>query len=68
MGDLIKQGKIRGWGLCNDNAFGLTACCEIAKRLGVPPIVAMQNDYSLIDRRMEENGVSGMLLTTYKKD
>ena len=58
MGDLIKQGKIRGWGLCNDNAFGLTACCEIAKRLGVPPIVSMQNDYSLIDRRAEENGVS----------
>jgi len=53
MGDLIKQGKIRGWGLCNDNAFGLTSCCEVAKRLGVPGIVAMQNDYSLIDRRAE---------------
>jgi hypothetical protein len=51
MGDLIAQGKIRGWGLCNDNAFGLTACCEIAKRLGVPPPVSMQNDFSLIDRR-----------------
>ena len=58
MGDLVKQGKIRGWGLCNDNAFGLTACCEIAKRLGVAPIVSMQNDFSLIDRRAEENGVS----------
>ena len=58
MGDLIKQGKIRGWGLCNDNAFGLTACCEISKRLGVPSPVSMQNDYSLIDRRAEENGVS----------
>lgn len=58
MGDLIKQGKLRGWGLCNDNAFGLTACCEISKRLGVPPPVSMQNDFSLIDRRAEENGVS----------
>jgi len=58
MGDLIKQGKIRGWGLCNDNAFGLTACCETAKRLNVPPPVSMQNDFSLIDRRAEENGVS----------
>lgn len=58
MGDLIKQGKIRGWGLCNDNAFGLTACCEIAKRMGVPPPISMQNDFSLIDRRAEENGVS----------
>jgi aryl-alcohol dehydrogenase-like predicted oxidoreductase len=58
MGDLISQGKIRGWGLCNDNTFGLTACCEIAKQLGVPPPVAMQNDFSLIDRRQEENGVA----------
>ena len=58
MGDLIQQGKIRGWGLCNDNAFGITACCEIAKRLGVPPPVSMQNDFSLIDRRAEENGVA----------
>jgi aryl-alcohol dehydrogenase-like predicted oxidoreductase len=58
MGDLIKQGKIRGWGMCNDNAFGLTASCYVAKQLGVPPPVAMQNDFSLIDRRAEENGVS----------
>ena len=58
MGALVKSGKIRGWGLCNDNAFGLTACCEIAKRLGVAPIVSMQNDFSLIDRRAEESGVA----------
>jgi len=58
MGDLIKQGKIRGWGLCNDNAFGLTSCSLIAKSLGIPPPVSMQNDFSLIDRRMEENGVA----------
>ena len=58
MGELIQQGKIRGWGMCNDNAYGLTASCAAAKTLGVPPPVCMQNDYSLIDRRAEENGVS----------
>lgn len=57
MGKLHKQGKIRGWGLCNDNAFGLTACCETAKRLGVPPPVSFQGDYSILDRKSEENGV-----------
>eukprot|EP00929_Paragymnodinium_shiwhaense_P031972 TRINITY_DN1779_c0_g4_i1.p1 TRINITY_DN1779_c0_g4~~TRINITY_DN1779_c0_g4_i1.p1 ORF type:complete len:552 (+),score=117.17 TRINITY_DN1779_c0_g4_i1:80-1735(+) len=57
MGKLQKEGKIRGWGMCNDNAFGLTSCCEVAKRLGVPPPVAFQGDYSLIDRKSEENGV-----------
>ncbi|CAE7585317.1 tas [Symbiodinium natans] len=57
MGSLIKEGKIRGWGLCNDNAFGLTACCETAKRLNVPPPISFQGDYSIIDRKSEENGV-----------
>ena len=23
MGSLVKQGKIRGWGMCNDNTYGL---------------------------------------------
>ena len=67
MGELIKSGKIRGWGMCNDNAFGLTACCEVAKRLGVPPPVSMQNDFSMNDRRAEENGVAEVLLSTYRQ-
>lgn len=58
MGELIKAGKIRGWGMCNDNAYGLAASCAAAKMIGVPPPVSMQNDFSLIDRRSEENGVS----------
>merc|ERR1712032_1089201 len=57
MGQLVREGKIRAWGLCNHNAFGLTACCEVAKRLGVVPPVSFQGDYSLIDRKSEENGV-----------
>ncbi len=58
MGGLIKAGKIRGWGMCNDNCYGLTASCYAARELGVPPPVTLQNDYSLINRRIEENGVS----------
>jgi aryl-alcohol dehydrogenase-like predicted oxidoreductase len=58
MGALIKSGKIRGWGMCNDNAYGLAASCAAAKFSNVPPPVVMQNDFSLIDRRAEENGVS----------
>jgi aryl-alcohol dehydrogenase-like predicted oxidoreductase len=44
-GGLIEAGKIRGWGLCNDNAYGLAGCCAAAKALGVPPPVSMQNDF-----------------------
>ena len=42
MGELVKAGKIRGWGMCNDNAYGLTASCYAAKALGVAPPVVMQ--------------------------
>jgi diketogulonate reductase-like aldo/keto reductase len=37
MEDLVQEGKIRGWGLCNDNAYGLTACTRTAKSLGTTP-------------------------------
>ena len=34
MGKLVKAGKIRGWGMCNDNCYGLTASCYEARALG----------------------------------
>ena len=43
MGELIAEGKIRGWGICNDNAFGLEASCGAARALGVPPPINMMN-------------------------
>jgi aryl-alcohol dehydrogenase-like predicted oxidoreductase len=58
MGKLHKEGLIRGWGMCNDNCFGLTASHYISKSLNLEPPVVLQNDYSLINRRIEENGVS----------
>ena len=58
MSDLVKAGKIRGWGMCNDNAFGLTASCYAARGLGGTPPVVMQNDFSIINRRIEENGLT----------
>ena len=42
MGGLIKAGKIRGWGMCNDNCYGLTASCYAARELGVAPPVCLQ--------------------------
>jgi aryl-alcohol dehydrogenase-like predicted oxidoreductase len=58
MEGLIQEGKIRGWGLCNDNAYGLTACTRTAQALGVTPPCSIQGDFSLIDRKSEENGVA----------
>ena len=50
MGELIKAGKIRYWGLSNETAYGVTMMCETAKRLGVPLPITIQNDYSLCER------------------
>ncbi|KAL3915172.1 MAG: hypothetical protein SGILL_005770, partial [Bacillariaceae sp.] len=58
MEDLVQAGKIRGWGLCNDNAYGLTASSRTAKALGTTPPCTMQGDFSIIDRKSEENGVA----------
>uniref|UniRef100_A0A7S2B4D6 NADP-dependent oxidoreductase domain-containing protein n=1 Tax=Octactis speculum TaxID=3111310 RepID=A0A7S2B4D6_9STRA len=58
MNTLITQGKIRGYGACNDNAVGLMGMAGAARRLGVPGPCTMQNDYSLVNRRVEENGLS----------
>jgi len=58
MGKLQQQGKIRGWGMCNDNAYGLAASVYTARALGVPPPCVLQNDYSILNRRIDENGVS----------
>eukprot|EP00968_Pinguiococcus_pyrenoidosus_P019195 scaffold2042_cov295-Pinguiococcus_pyrenoidosus.AAC.3 len=58
MGELVQAGKIRGYGSCNDNAFGLTMMYETARRLNVPPPCCLQGDFSLVDRKIEENGVT----------
>lgn len=58
MGELIDEGKIRGYGSCNDNAVGCMGLCAAADARGVARPLAFQNDYSLLNRRCEENGLS----------
>lgn len=53
MGELIKEGKIRHWGLSNESSYGVMMFCFTADRLGVPRPVSIQNDFSLTDRRFE---------------
>jgi len=53
MAELIKEGKIRAWGVSNETTFGICQFCELAARLELPPPVSIQNDFSLGDRRFE---------------
>ncbi len=48
--DLIEAGKIRYLGLSNETPWGIAEFSRIAKQLGLPKVVSIQNAYSLINR------------------
>lgn len=51
LGDLIREGKVRRWGLCEVSAE------TIRKAHAVQPLTAIQSEYHLMHRAVEENGV-----------
>lgn len=54
MNDLIKAGKIRYFGLSDDSPWAIMTYVRLAEKLGLPRIVSIQNEYSLI-KRADEN-------------
>ena len=51
IGDLIREGKVQRWGLCEVSP-------EIIRRAhAVTPVTAIQSEYHLMHRAVEENGV-----------
>lgn len=53
MHTLIKDGKIRGYGLSNESAWGTTMFCRVAEQLGAPKPASIQNPYCLTNRLFE---------------
>ena len=51
VGELIKEGKILHWGMCEVNAE------TIRRAHGVCPVTAIQSEYHFMHRAVEENGV-----------
>ena len=49
MGQLIKEGKIRGWGQSSSSAE------QIRKAHAVTPITAIQSEYSMMERKWEKD-------------
>ena len=60
MGELVKSGKIRAWGLSNETPLGVSAFVAAAIREGAPPPVSVQNSYSLLQRSDEVGLVEAM--------
>jgi aryl-alcohol dehydrogenase-like predicted oxidoreductase len=51
--ELIKEGKIRHYGVSNETTFGVCEWARAAAALGAPPPVSIQNSFSLLHRSFE---------------
>jgi aryl-alcohol dehydrogenase-like predicted oxidoreductase len=52
---LVGAGKIRHYGLSNETAWGVSEFHRIARDLGVPGPVTLQNSYSLVSRNVDND-------------
>jgi len=55
MAALIAAGKIRHYGLSNETAWGVCEFHRVARELGVPGPVTLQNSYSLVSRNVDSD-------------
>lgn len=46
----VAEGKVRHFGLSNESAWGVATYLELADRHGLPRVVSVQNEYSLVHR------------------
>jgi aryl-alcohol dehydrogenase-like predicted oxidoreductase len=52
--DLVRQGKVRYVGVCNYQAWQVCRALWVQDRLNAAPLICVQNPYSLLNRRLEE--------------
>ncbi len=55
MAAMIKAGKIRHYGLSNETAWGVCEFRRVARELGLPGPVTIQNSYSLVSRGVDND-------------
>jgi len=53
LAELIREGKVRHWGLSNETPWGLMTFLRLADELGLPRPVSVQNAYNLLNRTWE---------------
>jgi aryl-alcohol dehydrogenase-like predicted oxidoreductase len=53
MSDLIREGKIRAWGVSNETAWGVTRMCSTAEAHGLAKPASIQNAFHLMNRLPE---------------
>jgi aryl-alcohol dehydrogenase-like predicted oxidoreductase len=50
MGDLVREGKIRQFGLSNETTWGTAQWLRLAEKHDLPRVATIQNEYSLLRR------------------
>lgn len=53
LGDLVREGKIRAFGLSNETAWGTVRWLDAASKSGGPRVATIQNEYSLMCRHYD---------------
>jgi aryl-alcohol dehydrogenase-like predicted oxidoreductase len=61
LADLVREGKIRHYGISNETPWGTMQHLWAAERLGAPRIASIQNVYNLLSRNFE-HGLSEIAL------
>lgn len=64
MQDLVKEGKIRAFGLSNESPWGVMRHLHLAETRGLPRAASIQNPYNLLNRWYE----SGLAEITHRED
>ena len=63
---MIEAGKIRHYGLSNETAWGVCEFRRVARELGVPGPVTIQNSYSVVSRNVD-NDLAEVLFIELKR-
>lgn len=50
MAEVVAAGKVRHFGLSNESAWGTMMWLQVAREIGAPEVVTIQNEYSLLCR------------------
>ncbi|MCK8463877.1 aldo/keto reductase [Aliiroseovarius sp. S1339] len=50
MAEVVKAGKVRHFALSNESAWGTAQWLRIAREMGAPEVISIQNEYSLMCR------------------
>jgi aryl-alcohol dehydrogenase-like predicted oxidoreductase len=53
LGELVREGKVRMIGVCNESPWGVMRFLAEAERADLPRLASVQNGYSLLDRYFE---------------